>query len=426
MKLLNKTNLYYLSGALIIFAAGTLVFYFMLMKIMNNEASEQLQIEKDRICHKLDALGTVPDQFISFGDEVQIKQIPYTKNASSATVPMDTTMFSKEMNEDLPYRKLNFIYNSPNTQQTSYSITLLKPFFESDDVITAIVKAMLILLALLLLCMFEINRRISRKLWKPFYHALHLLDSYNLAKASPLTFEKSGINEFDELNEALAKMTDKISGDYLSLKDFSENASHEIQTPLAIMKAKLELLMQSEGMNEQQKKLITEVYESLNRLSRLNQALVLLTRIGNNQFGDLKMISMNDLLQNKLTSFEEMLQHKNIQVEKDLTVRVDGMINPGLADILMSNLLGNAIKHNQKGGKLILKTAPGEIRLMNTGEPLQGNPARLFERFHKEKPASDSLGLGLAIVRQICDSSGIEIRYLYADDLHQISLKFTA
>jgi signal transduction histidine kinase len=426
VKLLNKTNLYYLSGALIIFAAGTLVFYFMLMKIMDNEASEQLQLEKTRVCHKLDAMGAIPDRFISIGDEVEIKPIPYSKVPLQSSASQDTSIFSKEMNEDLPYRKLSFIYNSPGSQQASYHITLIKPFFESDDVITTIIKAMLILLALLLLCMFEINRRISRKLWKPFYHALHLLDSYNLAKASPLAFEKSGINEFDELNVALGKMTDKISRDYLSLKDFSENASHEIQTPLAIIKAKLELLMQSEDMSQQQKKLITEVYESSNRLSKLNQALALLTRIGNNQFAETKTVNMNELLLGKLSSFEELLQHKNIQVDRDMTVQVNGMINPGLADILISNLLSNAIKHNLKGGKLMIRTATGEIRLLNTGEALFGPPDKLFERFHKEKQASESLGLGLAIVRQICDSSGIGVSYKYADDLHQISLKFTA
>jgi signal transduction histidine kinase len=415
VKLLIKTNLYYILVALIIFCAGTAVFYWNLKHIMYEDATEKLHAEAGQIAQSLDQLGKMPEQFITAGDKITIQ--PAT--ASALPVLRDTLIYDKADSEELHYRVYSFTHP---VNSKLYLITISHPIFESDDLIPPIVKSMLGILAALLGGMLLITQWISRKLWKPFYAALDQLKNYNLAQRPAELMRHSGIHEFDELNAAITKMTDKIHADYNSLKAFSENASHEIQTPLAIIQSKLEMLIQSKDLREEQMKLIREVYESANRLSKLNQALILLTRIGNKQFADTLLISMNELVEKKLEHFEELLLMKEIRVSRELTESPALHMNPVLADVLIANLIGNAIKHNVKNGQLHVKTTKQSLTISNTGELLHTPPAELFDRFRKENASSESLGLGLSIVRQICDTYQIKISYTCVDKLHTIVL----
>jgi signal transduction histidine kinase len=421
LKLINKTNLYTYATAIVVFMAGSLLFFYMLGKIVSNEADEKLLNEKTELSNTLSAFEEIPSSLIPVGDKFEFRKAPSHSDLKKISFS-DTLIYSKEDHEELPYRKISFSLHLTNAD---YMISISTTLFESEDLIRAILKSVLLILSALLIGMLLINRLISKRLWRPFYHTLELLKSYKIDRHRKLEFSQSGTLEFDELNIELARMTDKISQDYMSLKDFSENASHEIQTPLAIIKSKLELLMQSSGLSETQTKLIAEVYDGSNRLSRLNHALILLTRIGNNQFAETSPVKMYELFSNKLRAFEELLTHKHVSVSEEVHADPVWMLNPGLADILVSNLLSNAIRHNHKAGKITLHILQDEIILSNTGTPPLTSPELLFERFRKENPSSDSLGLGLAIVKQICDSAHINLSYKYSGDLHQIYLKFT-
>ncbi len=419
MKLLSKTNLYYILIALVIFCAGTFVFYKKLKHIMSIDATEKLHSEALQIIRSLDTLGKVPENRIDVGDKISITQ------SASVIQPHlhDTLIYDKEEDEVLHYRIYSFSHALPSG---NYAITIRRALFESDDLIPPIVKSMLAILAALLGGMLLISQWISKRLWQPFYLALDQLKNFSLSQNQGRSFKKSGILEFDELNAALAKMSDKIHSDYISLKTFSENASHEIQTPLAIIKSKLEILIQSKDLSPEQAKLIREVNESTNRLSKLNQALILLTRIGNLQFTETKTIRINELVEGKLDHFEELLLLKQIQVSKELNESPAVQMNPVLADVLITNLIGNAIKHNVKNGQLHIKTTRQGLIICNTGESLKTPPAQLFDRFRKENPSSDSLGLGLAIVKQICDTFQIQIFYSYSEGLHTLVLNSPA
>lgn len=427
MKLLSKTNRYYITAALIVFLIGTGVCYFLLTRIMNEEVTEQLHMKAAAIKNDLDVMDAIPENFVSPGDGASIKL--YCKcNLSSQPDEYlrDTTIYSAEAKEDLTYRKYTFYYTPKRAekQASTYKITIKKALFEEDDLLIAIGKAMFFLFALLLLVMFEVNRRISKKLWKPFYESISRVEEFTVSQGHVLNFPSSGIQEFDELNKVLHEMTQKISEDYHRLKDFSENASHEIQTPLAIIKTKLELLMQAEGLKEAEIKLISDAYESAGRLSKLNQALILLTRIGNKQFGETKMVKFDELIQARVIPFKELIDHKGLVLDLHLRGGPEKEMNPALADILFSNLLGNAIKHNHPCGNITVRTNKDEISISNTGVSVPEDPSCFFERFRKADASSDSLGLGLAIVKQICEESGIAVSYSYQEGIHSLLLKF--
>ena len=420
MKLINKTSLFTYLVALAVIIAGSAVFFNQLGKIVSNEANEKLLNEKNELCRILKTYPEMPLNFIPVGDNLEYKKVSSASGLKD--VYRDTSIFSKEENEELPYRKLTF---GLRLQNADYQVAISTTLLESEDLVRAIIKSILLILGTLLVSMLIINRVISRRLWKPFYQALESLKHYHIAEHRNLKFERTGTIEFDELRDAISRMTDKLSHDYLSLKDFSENASHEIQTPLAVIKNKLELLMQSPDMAEFHHKLISDAYEGVIRLSKLNQALILLTRIGNNQFAETQDVNMCSLIKNKIKFFEELLDHKKIKIETNIQGEPHLQINPGLADILVSNLLGNAIKHNIQGGRILLESTGNEIRILNTGADPQADPELFFERFRKGNNSIDSPGLGLSIVREISLLLPMKISYTYLDGMHRISLKFT-
>ncbi|MBK6834145.1 MAG: hypothetical protein IPG89_07685 [Bacteroidetes bacterium] len=212
-------------------------------------------------------------------------------------------------------------------------------------------------------------------------------------------------------------MTEKISNDYEKLKNFTENASHELQTPLAIIKGKTELLMQTQGLTEEQSKLISEIDQTSNRLKKLNQTLLLLSKIENNQFKNEKSIDFSEILKSKLEQIEDLIKIKNIKLNAQIESSSQN-INPVLADILISNLLSNALRYTPENGAISIQLNSKEFLISNNGNPLKFGGDKIFDRFHKEGESSESTGLGLALVKQIAVINKQGINYQYSNNMH--------
>ncbi|HSV10951.1 MAG TPA: HAMP domain-containing sensor histidine kinase, partial [Hanamia sp.] len=215
-----------------------------------------------------------------------------------------------------------------------------------------------------------------------------------------------------------------VSKDYESLKSFTENASHEIQTPLAIIKNKIELLLQSENFDETQVNAIQSVNEAASKLSRLNQSLLLLAKIENRQFEQAEKINFSDVVHRTAENFEELALIKNISIEKNITDPVFIKINDTLAEILASNLILNAIKHNLPNGNIKINLSVKSMLVSNTGNEPNENTDHFFERFKKSSSSRDSIGLGLAIVKTICDTYGFGVSYSYKSGIHSVKVDF--
>jgi signal transduction histidine kinase len=268
--------------------------------------------------------------------------------------------------------------------------------------------------------MFIINRFVLGKLWQPFFNTLSELKTFNLQNKKSLHLTKSNIEEFEELNSSVFQMTDKISREYEALKAFTDNASHEMQTPLAIIMSKLDLLLQSS--NETQADQLQAIYDATGRLSKLNQALLLLTKIDNKQFQNSDEVNLKLLLENKFHQFDELIKARNIRLTYELQ-EVCISINKELIDILLNNLLSNAIKHNEVGGIIKCRLSSDNLALSNSGKELPFDKVNIFERFQKSNQ-SDGIGLGLAVVKQICDANGLSIAYSYVDKVHTFVITF--
>ncbi len=417
MKLLVKTNIYYLLFSILAFAFGSLIFYVIISNVIYDEIDETLLDKKAKIVEQLSANDSLPDFNNAFDSHITI-----ALSADSVSQQfIDTVFFNKEENEDVAYRSLIF---SAKSNGKIYRFAVSKSLIESEDLIQGIIVSTLLVFLILLLMLISFNYFISKKIWRPFNKTLESLEKFDVTSNVDFSITENNITEFKKLNEAICRMTDKMKKDFSIQKEFTENASHEIQTPLSIIKSKLELLLQEEGLKENQVKFIRETYDAANRLSKLNQALLLITKIENQQFPKKESIDFGSIITKHLKNFEELIAEKNIELNVNYNSSKSVSINPLLADILISNLIGNAIKHNIPNGKINITYTDLGVMIENSGNALVSDPVDLFNRFRKDKQNSESLGLGLSIVKKIAETSGMQVEYSFTNGLHSVAIIF--
>ena len=416
MKLLSKYNRVNLIATIIVLFVSAICYYFLIQSVLITQLDKDLKVEELEIKDFIKENNRLPDP-TNYKDE-QEEFIP-SGNQKADRRYTSVDIFNKEHHEDVSYRQLQFPVLIAANQ---YKILIRKSQEETDDLIQLIVIITLGILVILLVTLFLINRFLLNKLWKPFNSTLQQIKQFNLSGKEKVQLEQSDINEFTELNDAVRIMTGRVSRDYDEIKSFTENASHEIQTPLAIIKSKLELLSQSENLKEDQMNSIQSVYEATNRLSKLNQSLILLTKIDNQQFRESEEVNISSLINKHLNNYEELIAAKFISIKKNIEDNVKMNMNEALAEILISNLITNAIKHNIDKGIIEITLTNNHLLISNTGLSLKIDPSELFERFKKDKVSSESLGLGLSIVKKICERYSYGIKYNYSDTLHTITI----
>ncbi len=406
MKLLAATNRYYVLLSLGVFALGSGVLYVGIERAVRNEVGEQLQNHRLEIEARLAAGRPLPEPV--YRQQYSVSHQPRPLGFS------DTLLLDPTEGSMVPHRQLTFW--AAGAGQAPAWVTLRKSMVETDELLLATVSSMLVVLALLLGSVVLLHRYLSQRLWGTFRHTLAALRRYDLQQHQPLSLPTSRIEEFAELNQALTHLSQRLVADYESLREFTANAAHETQTPLAIMQAQLEQLLQLPTLTDDPAAapLLADLYGATRRLSRLHQALALLSRIENGQFGAAVPLDLAALVREKAEQLAPLLDARGLALHLHLAPTPPRRLHPGLADSLLHNLLHNAIRHNVPGGDVTVRLTPTDLEVSNPGPVIGGDPARFFERFRKHNAASESPGLGLSIVQQICAYYNFGLRYEFA------------
>ncbi len=421
MKLLQQTTRYYLAFSLVLFLVLGSVLFVLLRTILNQAVEEKLERGAEKLERQLTGGGVPPERMDLLGTLVEIAPLAQPTVIHHHGFH-DTLIFDPhpEELEMEPYR--SYTYDA-TIDGRSYRIRISESTVESDDLISAISGVFLLTLLLLLLSFVLLNRYLSRTLWQPFYHTMKRIGGFSVRSGKAPLLLDSATDEFNDLNATLRAMTAQLLREYDSLRRFTENASHEIQTPLAIIRGHLDGLLRAEERPEADYRSIQHISEAVTRLGRLNQSLLLLTKIENDQFTAAAWLDLAPLASEKLTQLAPALADKMIVLRTDLTatrLRLHSM----LADVLLNNLLGNAVRHNLPGGELAVSLDGGNLTIANTGPPLTVAPETLFERFSRADGAGGTLGLGLAIVREICERHGYTIQYTEQAGRHRVVVDF--
>jgi signal transduction histidine kinase len=328
--------------------------------------------------------------------------------------------FDSLENDESPFRELSTVIP---IQGINYLVTIRMSLVENKELVLTLVSVQAILVVLLTIGLLLLNRSMSRKLWKPFYDTLTQLKAYELDKSEPINPQNTNIVEFDDLNKTIGHLTARNRKIFLQQKEFIENASHEMQTPLAIFQSKLDNFMQNPRLTEKEAMEILEMEQSVNRMSRLNKSLLLLSKIDNEQFADVEELELTQVAVPIVENLMPIAALDKVSIETTfhpLKIRA----NRTLIEILLNNLFQNAVRHNIPEGHVNIAIGDSSVLISNTGGSLTISPAEMFERFKKDSKNENSIGLGLAIIRKICDSNGYGLEYRHDSGRHIFVIAF--
>jgi signal transduction histidine kinase len=400
--------------------AGGALLYLTIKKVIYKQIDTSLITEKTIIEDQLKPTETIPDFEATFGHQIEVKLLNYhVRNYQSIK---DTDIYDPITDAYIPFR---YIYSTGNTfEKKGYIITIYQTISEKNELLQDIGLYMFFLFFSLLLISILINYLIARRLWQPFYDSVRIAGEFNIQSDNALKLPATNIQEFSQLNDVFTAMTSKMRIDYLNLKEFSENASHEIQTPLAIIRSKADLLMQQKDLKKDSINLVKSINEATTRLFKLNQGLLLISKIENQVFHDKKIVSLKQLIESALDNYKEIMELKKIKVSLTSSGEALVEMNDVLSEVLISNLLSNAVRFNINGGFINCQIDSNYLTLTNSGAPMKINPDDLFKRFNKNSDNSQSVGLGLSIVKKIADSYGMDITYRCQEAVHELRLKY--
>lgn len=417
MKLFARYNRINITATILIFVFGSIAFYFVLQYVLVRQLDETLRGEQQEIVEFVKLHNQLPDIQNTKHQWITLQPTMFMQGRSRAK---SILVYNKREDEQEWIRQLNF---TVNTSTGMYSITVNKSETETEELLKGIILVTIGMIGVILLFNYLINRKMVTRLWQPFYNTIASIKEYHISSQQPLQLAKEPIDEINLLNESLNQMTHRIHRDFHALRSFTENASHEMQTPLAVIRSKVDTLLQeTEGRKETIQQLLS-IEDATHRLSKLHQSLLLLTRLENCQFLFDEPVDLENIIETKSEERKELLQAKNLSLQLN-SVPVTLNFHPHLAEMLITNLMNNAIRYTPEGGSILIQLTTRQLTISNTaiGETL--DTTRLFERFYKTDPASEGTGLGLAIIKQICNAAGFTIAYQLTNGKHQFTIQF--
>jgi two-component system sensor histidine kinase ArlS len=418
-KLLNKTLRVYAGFSVIVLLVSTPLFYWLTEKLFIEDADETLYLRKDVFLRY-----TLP--------EIKMTDIP-TWNKINHDVRIDPrshrlsndSLFYRSYIDSIDYENEPYrvLLTPIAIEQSPYTLLVRINLVESADVIEGIALLFSVIVATLLTGMYFINRRLSSQLWLPFYSTLLQVEQFKLDKNVKPDFIATNVEEFSRLNQSISRLLENNIAAYNNQKEFIENAAHELQTPLGVFQAKLDLLVEQVPLTNDLAVTLTKLNLAASRLNRINKNLLLLSKITNGQYNSLENVHLGELLIRQTEFLTEQAKEKEVTVHLREGTDFSVTANATLLEIAISNVLLNALRHNRRKGTIGIHFTGKQLKISNTSEQDVLERARLFERF--SGPARDGgTGLGLAIVKKICDLHGWTLEYAFEEGTHVFTIVF--
>lgn len=411
MKLITKSSLTFISATVIFFLIGSVIMYFSVRNIFSSNLNDIL-LERKIVLEK----QIEPDNVERFYS----KEV-FVSKSESECIPTFSDTVLIEQEKYVLYRKLDFPYK---VKGKNYKISVLQSHTRTDVLITKIVIMNVGLAVVFFLILFFVNRHSVRNTLKVFYKTISKLEEFDLNNNNELNLDSAQLFEIKKLNSVIQKMADTLKRDFEVLKEYTENVSHELQTPLAVISSKVDQMMQSDNLSQQQMEHLALLMETTNRLSKINQALIFLTKIDNRFYTEVSNFSLEQLLKEQIELFEESIQQKKIQLTLNLVDPIHIYMDRYLAESMINNLFRNAILHNNDTRLINITIENNTFTITNSGEELTFSPDKIFDRFKRSVTNKKSLGIGLSVVKSICELYQFNLSYFSKNNLHTFIIKF--
>lgn len=422
MKLLNYTSTYFSVLLLVLISIWAVVFYYAMFDEIYDSIDDGLENRKMLLIARAKRDFSLLDkpQFDEY--LFTIKKVNYNDYHDFKDIYKDSTMYMVNEEDYEPVRLLESVFKNNDDY---YKISVITSMVEEDDQIQNLLKYTLVLYIALVVSILLLNNFFLKKVWKPFYKVLEQLKNFKLEKKEAFNFKPTHIEEFSLLNESIEKLINRANQSYSNQKQFIENASHELQTPLAIAINKLELLFEDETLTDKQAAQLQQALENLERLTRLNRSLLLISKIENNQFPNQESVDFKEVIETIISDFSDLSDHKNLQMILDVKHPVTKKTNPDLIYILFSNLIRNAIFYSKTDSQIMMTLSADHFSISNISPIEDLTNTSIFDRFQKIGTHTTSNGLGLSIAKSIADNFGFKLEYNFSNDQHNFVVSFS-
>lgn len=425
MKLLNLITLRLSIAITIILSGWAVFFYFTMVREINDEVDDALDDYSETIIVRALSGEQLPTVDNGSNNQYYLEKVTREYAGQHPIISYeDRQMYMEEKRETEPARVLTVFFH--NADDEYFRLVVATPTFEKDDLRNSIFVWMIILYVALLLIIILLNVWVFYRSMSPLYRLLHWLDNYRLGQTNEPLPSKTSITEFTKLYKAANAYADRNEQLFEQQKRFIGNASHEMQTPLAVSMNRLEMMMEEAGVSEKQLGELIKIHGTLEHITRLNKSLLLLSKIENAQFHEVSQVKVNDIIHRYLEDYEEAYSYRHISVTVDDEAPLTWIMNDTLAVTLLTNLLKNAFVHNIDGGHIGIRMTAQEFSIANTGTGVPLDEEHIYERFYKSSSQEGSTGLGLSIVNSICKMSGLRIKYIFNDGEHTFVLQMMA
>lgn len=412
MRLLSKLSYYYFwLSAFVLGITGMMLFLFLRHEV-SKEIEEQLELQTDMVAEEIRMGRNVnfPLVQITRGN-VQLMKLP--------RVFKDTLLYDRLQKESEGYY---YFAESKKISNNYYRIKVMTTYIGWNNYSRTIIYIFMCIAVMLIILGTLVNYFISSRIWKPFLINLKRMKDYSVSSKEALELARTDVKEFQEMNFVLADLAARGRREYNALKEFTENASHEIQTPLSILRTRLESISQL-PVNDDLARLLNDAKQAALRLNKVNKGLLLLAKLENDAFIDKQSILVHEVLKRNFDLMEDLFQTKALKVTLAIQHK-EVFVSSSLMEILISNLLSNALSYSPVKGSVYISLTDEYLEIGNEGSPLTFEESKLFTRFGKGSPGLSGNGLGLSIVKQICISYEWNIAYRYAENQHFFKISF--
>ena len=420
MRLLNQSLIYLSVPLLLIVSIWSVIFYINMLDEISDSIDDGLDNSKLLIIQRAASDSTILQKNNFNESNYAIQEIAKASAITIRDIYTDTTLYMQDENDREPVRMLSTAFE---LKGKFYRLQVISSMVEEDDLIEDLFWSVVWLYLVMLTAMLFINKIALQKLWKPFYEILQQLKTFRLDSNEKAPGIKTNIKEFKALKTAVNTLTQHSIETYTHQKQFTENAAHELQTPLAIAAGKLELLLEKDDIKDTHAADIAQVLQIIERLARLNKSLLLLTKIENKQYTANQTISINKTVHQCINDLEDFIAYKNVNISFRETAQAEVEMDMALASILISNLIKNAVFHNTPNGLITIDVTQKIFTISNTGNEKALDPEKIFNRFYKHSTEQTSTGLGLAVVKAICTLYGFGLSYHY-NNTHCFEIRF--
>ncbi|MBS1775774.1 MAG: HAMP domain-containing histidine kinase [Bacteroidetes bacterium] len=417
--LLTKITRPFLFFVLLVLLLSIPTYYWVIQKSWVNELDEHNKLLAERTELEF-------SKFIKNADPQQLTEETWNRMHPDAMVEPDQI----KLNKDSIFTTKEQLVENPNSDDNLrvlirsatidgklFRLRISTSFEDSREIVSIITGVTILFFCIVAVGLVWLQRKISKRVWQPFSVLLNQLQHFNIGQQSEIDFKTTDILELEQLHQSLKGLITRSVASFKSQKQFTENASHELQTPLALLKMKLDLLLQSPNLTSSEFSWVEDMQRIVSRSAKINRGLLLLFKIENGQFAEMEPVNWQGVFSQRISILTDLATPKNIQVVAEFSKPKDVFANTILVEILVDNLLSNAIRYTSPNGKIFARIFSNYIEVCNPGN-LMLDSSILFQRFAKHKESQSSTGLGLAIAKQICQRYAWTISYDFNQGLH--------